>query len=761
MPKIIYWLRETDKEDVSLVGGKAANLGELTKQKLPVPDGFTVSSQAYFQFLEGSNLKGKLKSLFETIDVDDPKILKDTSRLIKNAIEKSAIPKETIEEIKKGYGKLFSGKEGLVAVRSSATAEDLPEASFAGQQATFLNIKGEKELIDSVKNCWASLFEPRAIFYRVENKFDHLKVGMAVTIQKMVQSEVSGVMFTIDPTENDKHKIIIESVWGLGELIVQGAVNPDHYEVGKRNFHIIFKQISTQNKQLVKVGKQNKETPVSKAYKGVQKLSDQEIIELAKIGKKIEDHYGFPQDIEWALEDGRLMIVQTRAVTTIKKVEKAKKKNIVIDLPVILQGSPASPGIAIGPPKVLKSAKEISRIKPGDILVAAMTNPDYVPAMKKAAAIVTDKGGRTSHAAIVSRELGIPCVVGTEKATRTLSKGRLIITVNGSSGKVFRGALSPEKRTALDYKEKKEEQQTGLLKTATKVFVNLGEKELAEEVANHYVDGVGLLRAEFMIAEIGTHPRKMIADRKQKVFTSKLSDGMGVFATAFDPRPVIYRATDFKTNEYRNLKGGEKFEENESNPLLGFRGGFRYISDPAVFEMELEAVKRVRNKFGFHNLWLMIPFVRTLKEMEQIKKLVSASGLHRSSSFKLLMMAEIPSNVVLIDKFLDLGIDGVSIGSNDLTMLLLGIDRDNAKVASEFSELDPAVLWGMEHVIKECRRRGLYSGICGQAPSVYPELTEKLVEWGISSVSVSPDALEKTRRIVYEAEKNLVGSRKK
>ena len=632
----------------------------------------------------------------------------------------------------------------------------MPDASFAGQQSTFLNVKGAKELLEAVQLCWASLFEPRAIFYRSEKGFDHLKIGMAVVIQEMVPAEVSGVMFTIDPVENDKHKIVIEAIWGLGEFIVQGMVNPDHYEVAKSDVKIIKKQIADQPKELIRVGKETREIAVATAYRSVQKLSDEKILELAKIGKKIENHYGFPQDIEWALANGEISIVQTRAVTTVKEVDKTLKNHIQIDLPILLKGSPASPGIAIGLPKILLSAKEISKIKPGDILVAAMTNPDYVPAMKKAVGIITDKGGRTSHAAIVSRELGTPCVVGTKTATKVLARNHLAVTINGTAGLVYRGALSGAKLNVIEYNQKEEEKQTRLLKTATKIFVNLAEPKLAEEVAKRHVDGVGLLRAEFMIAEIGTHPRKVLAERKQKLFIDKLSEGLKTFAAAFDPRPVIYRATDFKSNEYKNLKGGERYEEDEPNPLLGYRGAGRYIADPAVFEMELEAIKAVRNKLGFKNLWLMIPFVRTLSEIEQVKKLIVSSGLHRSSSFKILMMAEIPSNVILIDKFLDAGIDGVSIGSNDLTMLLLGLDRDNAKVADEFNELDPAVLWGMEHVIRETRKRKLYSGICGQAPSVYPELTEKLVEWGISSVSVSPDAIEKTRHAVYEAERKLV-----
>ena len=754
MPNSILWFSQIDKNDTNSVGGKAANLGELTRAGLPVPNGFTVTAGAYFNFIEASNLKEKIKFLLEKVDINNSNLLNETSSLIKKSIEASKLPESLAKEIIISYKKLSKDSSALVAVRSSATAEDLPQASFAGQQSTFLNIKGDQQLLDAIKKCWASLFEARAIFYRVQNDFDHFKVGIAVPVQKMVQSEVSGVMFTIDPTNNDKRKIVIEAVYGLGETIVQGKVTPDHYEVDKQTFKIVKKELGDQTKQLVKIGTKTREIPVSKAYRKKQKLNDNKIIELAKLGKKIENHYLFPQDIEWALENDKLYIVQTRPVTTIKLIEKTSKEHIEIELPKILSGLAASPGIAVGSVKILRSAKEIGKIKQGDILVATMTNPDYVPAMKKAVAIVTDRGGRTSHAAIVSREMGIPAVVGAEGATKKLRNGA-VITVSGTSGIIYKGALAPAKMKVLLYEQKKDTVETRELKTATKIFVNLAEPELAEVVSEKKVDGVGLLRAEFMIAEIGIHPKKLIKDGKQKIFVNKLTDGLLKFCASFNPRPVIYRATDFKTNEYRNLKGGSDFEPEEANPLLGFRGACRYTADFEVFELELASVKRVRNEFNFRNLWLMIPFVRTLSEMEKIKQMVSAAGLHRSPSFKLLMMAEIPSNVFLINEFLDIGVDGVSIGSNDLTMLILGVDRDNARVECDFNELDPAVLKALETIVRTCRKRGALVSICGQAPSVYPELTEKLVSWGISSVSVSPDAIEKTRSIVYEAEKNL------
>ena len=416
----------------------------------------------------------------------------------------------------------------------------------------------------------------------------------------------------------------------------------------------------------------------------------------------------------------------------------------------VLKGDPASPGIAAGPVKVIQSAKEIGKVIPGDVLVAPQTNPDYVPAMKKAVAIVTDSGGRTSHAAIVSRELGIPAIVGTEKATKILKQGE-VVTVNGTKGEVYKGGhlTSNINKNVINPAE--------FIKTATKVYVNLAEPELAEKIAQGNVDGVGLLRAEFMMAGIGIHPKKLIREGKKQIFIEKLANDLEMFCKAFNPRPVVYRASDFKTNEYRSLIGGKDFEPEEPNPMLGYRGVYRYIHDPEVFELELEAIKMVRNKKGFKNLWIMLPFVRTVKELEEVKKIINLSGLQRSPTFKLWMMVEIPSNVILLEDFISAGIDGVSIGSNDLTMLLLGTDRDNDEVASEFSELNPAVLWALEHIIKTAHKKGITASICGQAPSTYPSLVEKLVEWGVTSVSVSPDAVDHTRKLISDVEKKLIG----
>ncbi len=758
-------LSQIDKHDLAIAGGKGANLGEMIAAKFPVPDGFIVSAQSYYAFLEASNLKPKIRSLFSTLDKDDPRSLEVVSRHVEKAILSAPMPEDIITAIKQSY-KLLQQTTGakLVAVRSSATAEDLPGASFAGQQDTYLNIQGESELVVAIQKAWASLFTPRAIFYREEKKFDHFKVGIAIVVQQMVESEVSGVMFSIDPVTNDKSKIIIEAIYGLGEFIVQGTVTPDHFEVDKKSLTLLNKIIATQAIALVKKGKQNKEIHIPESRGSKQKLSDTLVLHLAKLSKSLEDHYYFPQDSEWAYDGKKLFIVQTRPITTMAEIQKQQKSTYkagaVTKLPVIVKGAPASPGIAFGPAIVVKSAKDIEKVKQGDILIAPMTNPDYVPAMRKASAIVTDLGGRTSHAAIVSRELGIPAVVGSGRATKLIPQGA-VVSVDGTNGIVYKGAPQHADRVVkgIDSPNVPHIEQLSF-RTATKVYCNLGEPELAADIAARHVDGVGLFRAEFMMAEIGIHPKKLIEQGKQKIFVEKLVEGMRQMCQAFDPRPVVYRGSDFKTNEYRNLKGGEAYEPKEENPMIGYRGAFRYITDPKTFRLELEAIKIVRNKYGLKNIWLMVPFVRTVSELERVKKLVQEHGLHRSNSFRLWMMVEIPANVILLDEFIKVGIDGVSIGSNDLTQLTLGVDRDNAEVASEFDERNEAVVRSLVQIVKTCHKAGITASICGQAPSVYPEITQLLVEAGITSVSVSPDALDRTREIVSHAEHALVHNRK-
>jgi pyruvate,water dikinase len=743
--KTIVWFNEVTKKDVPTVGGKGANLGEMTNANIPVPPGFIVTANAYFDFLEKSKLTDKIHHRLQPLDPDDSKQLQQVAAQIKQLILDTAMPPELAKEIEQAYIKMG---RGLVAVRSSATAEDLPEASFAGQQRTFLNVKGEKEVVAAVQGCWASLFEPRAIFYRHQQGFDHFKVGIAVPVQKMVQSQASGVMFTIEPVTSDSSKIIIEAVYGLGEAIVSGEVTPDLYIVDKEGLKISTKKVAKQETQLIRnpaavQGEANIWASIAPAEQNQPKLTDDDIIQLAKLGKQLEDWYQFPQDIEWAKDEKKIFIVQTRPVTTIKEVTEVTPE---IKAPVLLTGAPASPGMASGPVKIVPEASQIDKVKTGDVLVAEITTPDFVPAMKRAVAIITNRGGRTAHAAIVSRELGIPCVVGAEGATTTLTDGQ-IITVDGSRGKVYQGRIVREKMTVVTDILKE------AIKTKTKVYVNLAQPELAEAVAKRNVDGVGLLRAEFMIAQIGEHPKYMISQNRGQEFVNKLTKDIETFARAFNPRPVVYRTTDFKTNEYRELTGGQEYEELEENPMLGYRGCFRYIRELDVFKLEIEAIKRVRQ--DYKNLWVMIPFVRTVNGLAKTKEIMEAEGLVRSDDFKLWMMVEVPSNIFLMEKFLEVGIDGISIGSNDLTQLILGIDRDSPKLAEEFDERNEAVLIALERAIKVSKSMGVTSSICGQAPSVYPELTEKLVEWGITSVSVSPDMIGTTREIIAKVEARL------
>ena len=742
--KAIVWFNEVTRKDIRIAGGKGANLGEMTNASIPVPPGFIVTANAYYDFLQGSKLTGKIRNLLKPLDRGDSKQLQKIADEIQQVILNAPIPPELAKGIKAAYTKMG---RGLVAVRSSATAEDLPEASFAGQQSTFLNVQGEKEVVAAVQECWASLFTPRAIFYRHQQGFDHVKVGIAVPVQRMVQSEASGVMFTIEPATSDRSKITIEAVLGLGEMLVSGDVTPDHYIVSKDGMKITTKEIKRQEWKLIRTdeggkGKTaNTKVVLTPEEQARQKITDKDIITLAKLGKRLEDHYQFPQDIEWAKDNGEIFIVQTRPVTTIREMAKATSETTAS---VLLSGSPASPGIASGPVKIVVDPSQIDKVLDGDVLVAEMTTPDFVPAMKRAVAIVTDRGGRTAHAAIVSRELGIPCIVGSEKATATLKDGQ-VITVDGTKGKVYDGKIEITVATETRARVK--------IKTKTKLLVNLAQPELVDRVAALDVDGIGLLRAEFMVAQIGEHPSYMISQNRGNEFVDKLAQGLTTFAKAFHPRRVVYRTNDFKTNEYRELKGGEKYEEVEENPMLGYRGASRYITDIETFKLELEAIKKVRKKYK--NLWVMIPFVRTVNELVQTLKIMEAEGLKRSEDFKLWMMVEVPSNIILLEKFIAAGIDGISIGSNDLTQLTLGIDRDSAKLAETFDERDEAVMLSLERAIKVSKSMGITSSICGQAPSVYPELTEKLVEWGITSVSVSPDMIDITREIIAKAEERL------
>lgn len=773
MPAKDYILQfnQIDRDSIAKAGGKGANLGEMTKAGFPVPSGFVITADAYARFIKENNFEKPVKDILKTSvgskKSHNPEVFQTASRQIEKLLLTGKIPKEIENDIIEAYGKhgkLYTLRQWfrkpLVAVRSSATAEDLPDASFAGQQATFLNIQGDKELLAAVRECWASLFTARAIFYREEKGFDHFKVKIAVVVQEMIQSEVSGIAFTNDPATGDKHKMTIEAVWGLGEYAVQGTVTPDRYELERHSLQILNIEKHPQKVLLEQRDKKTKEQKVPKSKVERQKLSEDKIKELGRILQKIHAHYYFPQDIEWAYSKGKLYVIQVRPITTLQGVNTSGVKSDNTPEVMngasepILKGQGASPGLVTGIVKIVGSPKQINKVKKGNILVAKMTSPDYVPAMKQAAAIITDEGGVTSHAAIVSRELGLPCVVGTKTATSRLKDG-MTVTVSGKEGLVFSGKLTNKtKESNLADESNKIIKPDPHIKTATKIYINLAEPSQVAAGAELPVDGVGLLRAEFIIAEIGIHPKHAIAQRKQDMFVNKLAESLEIFCKSFNPRPVVYRTTDFKTNEYRHLDGGKTYEPEEANPMLGFRGAYRYIADPDVFELELAAIKRVREQYK--NLNVMIPFVRSPEELLQVKRIMAASGLVRGPNFKLWLMVELPVNVILIDDFIKIGIDGVSIGSNDLTMLVQGTDRDNAEVAPAFRETSPAVMWAFEKTIKACRKHGITSSICGQAVSVYDELVEFLVGLGITSMSVNPDSVGRVQRVVQQAERRLI-----
>lgn len=777
--KNIVWFEEVHKDDVGLVGGKGANLGEMTNAHLPIPYGFVVTANAYFTFIKESRLDAKIKAILQNVNYENGHELQQVSEQIQHLILTAEMPEKIGKEIMDYYQELplkeekyfkkdisilaqakthlkTAYKPPLVAVRSSATAEDLPNASFAGQQETYLNVQGEHNLLRKVKECWASLFNARAIYYRHEQGFDHFKVGLAAVVQRMVESEKSGIAFSIDPVTNDKSKIVIEAIFGLGEYIVQGKVTPDHYEVDKRSFIILKRETKYQNLKYIKAGTSNKEVKLSKVEGSQPKLSDIEIEKVATLVKDIETHYFFPQDIEWAIENDRVFIVQSRPITTIK--ETSEKVGTGRDLSVskneiIVTGSPASPGIGVGPAKIIHSPKEIDKVKKGDVLVAPQTNPDYVPAMRRAAGIVTEKGGRTSHAAIVSRELGIPAVVGAEDATKKIKMDD-VVSVNGQTGEIFKGSILSKKTTTAEVKNSKTSGVEKHLKTLTKVYVNLAEPENAEKVSKLDVDGIGLLRAEFMIAEIGVHPKEFIREHKSKLFVRRLTNDLLKFVKPFSPRQIVYRATDFKTNEYRHLAGGKQYEPHEENPMIGFRGASRYIAWPDVFNLELEAIKNIW-EMGYQNLHLMIPFVRTPWELIKIKSIIQEFGLLDIPGFKLWIMVEVPACALMLEEFIKVGFDGVSIGTNDLTMMLLGVDRDNEEINYIYDERNPVVVKTLEYIVSTCRDHGITCSICGQAASDYPELVEKLVQAGITSVSINPDAVDRTRELIYSIEKKL------
>ncbi len=765
-------LQDVSESDLPLVGGKAGKLGELTRQGLPVPPGFVVTTEAYQAFVDATILRSEIPAALASIQADRPETVDAASRRIRTAFEESDFPaglRKTIADAYERYARDHSVR--FSAVRSSATLEDLEGASFAGLQDTYLNVVGVDAILTGVRRCWGSLFTPRVLVYRQKKGFAHSQVRLAVLVQKMVDATVSGILFTRDPNTGENH-MIVEAGWGLGEAIVGGEVTPDHYVIDGASQKIVHKQISEQKIRLVRdEAGGNRREPVPADERSVQKLSDHRLSRLVSLARLIESHYRRPMDVEWCGDRESLYIVQARPVTTIP-TSTATAPTPSGTPPAasgdeegpILRGFGASPGVATGIARILHGAAEMDKLKTGEVLVTSMTTPDMVPAMSQAAAIVTDEGGMTCHAAIVSRELGVPCVVGTREATKVITDG-MEVTVDGKTGAVYKGVVvrgKPAAAAAAPAASGAGGAHVGhesVPVTATKIYVNVGVPEKAEEYARLPVSGVGLLRIEFIFtAHVREHPLALLKKGKKDELVKRLAEGIGKVCQAFHPRPVIVRTSDFKTNEYRGMPGGEEFEPVEENPMIGWRGCSRYISPvyrPA-FLCELEAIHRVRTEMGLKNAMVMLPFVRNTWELEEIAEMMRAQGLRRSRDFQLYLMAEVPSTVLLARDF-SKHCDGFSIGSNDLTQLVLGADRDSETLGrmGYFDERDPAVQHAIQLLLEGAHAEGRTVGICGQGPSVYPEFAEFLVREGIDSISLNADTVVSTIRTIASLEQRM------
>lgn len=772
--QFLLWFEQLERKDVDIVGGKSSSLGEMTaKTDVPVPYGFATTAYAYRYFIKESGLEEKMRSILsELTDVENSALLRDVSARLRDAIMAEKMPQDLQDAIGAAYvelGKRVGEENPYVAVRSSATAEDLPDASFAGQQDTYLNVQGAETIIAKVKECYASCFTDRAVYYREKQGFDHIEVALSAVVQMMVFSKTSGVMFTVNVATGDDNNILIEAAFGLGEYVVQGTVTPDNYTISKHDHKIIDRCVNEQDIMLVrKKGGDCEEVQVPEELRKVQTLTDEQILELADYAKKIEKHYGCYMDMEWGVDErtNKIWILQARPETVWSRRNKEggakvqeSKSMTTTDHKVTVKGLPASPGKVSGRVHVILDPSRIDEFKEGEILVTEMTAPDWVPAMKKAKAIVTDSGGMTCHASIVSRELGIPCIVGTksrgEAATVTIPDG-IDVTIDATHGVVYEGIIE----------EAKKENQAGAAvavaeyfpPTGTKVYMNLGDPELAEKYSSLPCDGIGLMREEFIwTTYIHEHPLYLIKTGHPEKVVDQLAEGMRQVCQAMAPRPVTLRFSDFKSSEYRDLKGGDEFEPYEPSALLGWRGASRYYDPKYIeaFKLECQAVVKVREEFGLKNLNVMIPFCRNVEECEKVVKIMAECGLERGKDFKVWLMAEIPSNIILADQF-NKYVDGYSIGSNDLTMLVLGCDRDNDTVSHIYDERNLAVRRAVRHLIEVAHSEGKTVSICGQAPSVYPEFCEFLIKSGIDSISVNPDTVKFTKKLVAQVEQRVM-----
>lgn len=744
--------------DAASVGGKGANLGEMTSAGLPIPPGFVITAAAYIEAVEHAGVRARLLDDFRraAAAADDPDALGRAAAGLRQTVRAIPIPDDVRDAILSEYHRLGDG--AAVAVRSSATSEDAAGTSFAGMHDTYNNVVGDEAVLQRVRECWASLYGDRVIAYRASQRMDEEPV-LAVVVQTQVASDRSGVMFTVDPSTGARDRLVIEAALGLGEVVVSGAVEPDTYIVAKDGPRLVSVRVGRQSHALVPgQGGTVEREDLDPKRADARVLSDDEVLTVASLGLQVEEHYGEPQDTEWAYSAGRLWMLQSRPVTTLGGGPLPAEGATAGGPPagtVLLRGLAAAPGRVSGRVRILQSPSEGSRLQSGEILVAPMTNPDWVPTMRRAAAVVTDGGGMTCHAAIVARELGVPAIVGARTATTALRDDELV-TVDGAKGEVIEGADAAASASASPAVVSAVSAPAAPEPLATRLYVNLAIAERAADVAAQDVDGVGLLRAEFMITDAlgGLHPREMLARGQRDEFVDSMSGSLLEVTRAFGDRPVVYRTIDFRSNEFRGLEGGDRFEPQENNPMIGYRGAYRYVKEPELFTLELEVLARVREETP--NLNLMLPFVRTRWELEACLELIDASPLGRQRGLKRWVMAEVPSIAYRIPEYAAMGIDGVSIGSNDLTQLMLGVDRDSEICAELFDESDAAVLDAIERIITACHAAGITSSLCGQRPSNDPAFAEHLVRYGIDSISVNPDAADRTRHVIAAAERRIL-----